>query len=90
MDTQILFGKAVSTHIKNKLSEEITKLKKKNIIPGLAAIIVGDDPASEVYVRNKAKAFRKNNCHSETFSLPSDTSENDFILASKIDQISSV
>ena len=59
MDTQILFGKAVSAHIKNELSKEIVKLKKKNIIPGLAAIIVGNDPASRVYVRNKSKTFKK-------------------------------
>ena len=79
MDTQILFGKAVSTHIKDELSKDIAKLKEKNITPGLAAIIVGNDPASKVYVRNKSKAFKNNGCYSETFSLPSDTLEKDLL-----------
>ena len=79
MDTQILFGKAVSAHIKDELSKDIAKLKKKNITPGLAAIIVGNDPASKVYVRNKSKAFKNNGCYSETFSLPSDTLEKDLL-----------
>ena len=79
MDTKILFGKAVSIHIKEKLSKDIACLKEKNIIPGLAAIIIGDDPASKVYVRNKSKTFKSNGCYSETFSLPTDTSEKDLL-----------
>ncbi len=79
MDTQILFGKPVSIHIKDELSKDIAKLKEVNIVPGLAAIIVGDDPASQVYVRNKSKAFKTNGCYSETFSLPVGTSEDDLL-----------
>lgn len=79
MDTQILFGKPVSIHIKDKLSRDIAKLKERNIVPGLAAIIVGNDPASKVYVRNKSRAFNKNHCYSETFSLPEDTSEDNLV-----------
>ena len=67
MDTKILFGKPVSIHIKDQLSKDIIELKEANIVPGLAAIIVGDDPASQVYVRNKSKAFKINGCYSETF-----------------------
>ena len=79
MVTKILFGKEVSSHIKDALSKEVVFLKEKGIIPGLAAIIVGDDPASQVYVRNKSKAFKSNGCYSETFSLPVDTSEDDLL-----------
>ena len=79
MDTQILFGKAVSARIRDELSKDIAMLKKRNIIPGLAAIIIGDDPASKVYVRNKSKTFMENDCYSETFSLPTNTSEKDLL-----------
>ena len=50
MATKLLMGKEVSSHIKKELSFSISKLKEQGVIPGLAAILVGDDPASEVYV----------------------------------------
>ena len=75
METIILKGKPVSLKIKDDLSLKISDLKKNNIIPSLAAIIVGDDAASKLYVSSKAKAFSKLGCHSEVFELPSDTSE---------------
>ncbi|MAO85544.1 MAG: bifunctional 5,10-methylene-tetrahydrofolate dehydrogenase/5,10-methylene-tetrahydrofolate cyclohydrolase, partial [Candidatus Marinimicrobia bacterium] len=75
METIILKGKPVSLKIKDDLSLKILDLKKNNIIPSLAAIIVGDDAASKLYVSSKAKAFSKLGCHSEVFELPSDTSE---------------
>ena len=76
IETQILKGNPVSERIRKSLCVRINKLATVNIIPGLAAILVGDDPASQVYVRNKSRAFKKLNCHSETFNLPSNTSEN--------------
>ena len=79
MDTKLLFGKPVSIHIKDQISKDIAKLKDMNVVPGLAAVIVGDDPASKVYVRNKAKTFKNNGCHSETFSLPANTSEENLL-----------
>ena len=75
METIILKGKPVSLKIKDDLALKISDLKKNNIIPSLAAIIVGDDAASKLYVSSKAKAFSKLGCHSEVFELPSDTSE---------------
>ena len=75
METKLLLGKVVSKYIKDELANKINSLKKDNIIPGLAALLVGNDPASEVYVRNKSKAFKNNYCYSETFSLPNDVSE---------------
>ena len=57
--TSILHGKIVADSIKEKLSHEITDLLNRNIIPKLAAIIVGNDPASEIYVNSKHKTFKK-------------------------------
>ena len=52
---------------------------QKTIIPKLVAIIVGDDPASKVYVNSKRKAFKKLDCLSESYCLSSDISESDLI-----------
>jgi len=79
MSAKLLLGKEVSAHIKQNLSEKIIDLRKKNIVPGLAAILVGNDPASQIYVRNKSKVFKSNRCYSETFLLPGDTSEKDLL-----------
>ena len=79
MSVKFLLGKEVSAHIKENLSKEIGTLKKKNVIPGLAAILVGEDPASQVYVRNKSKVFKKNHCYSETFLLKHDSTEKELL-----------
>ena len=79
MNTKILKGKDVSLKVKKDLSVIIKKLALKDVIPSLAAIIVGDDPASKLYVSSKAKAFSKLSCHSEVFSLPSDTTKQNLI-----------
>ena len=71
METLILKGKPVALKIKEQLSKKISKLKSKDIVPSLAAIIVGGNPASKLYVSSKAKTFSKLNCHSEIFELPS-------------------
>ena len=57
METLILKGKPVALKIKEQLSEKISKLRLKDIVPSLAAIIVGDNPASKLYVNSKAKTF---------------------------------
>ena len=51
--SQIIDGKLVSKQVRQRVKEETEKLKAKGITPGLAVIIVGDDPASQVYVKNK-------------------------------------
>ena len=53
---KLLMGKEVSARIKAELKTEVENLKKEGINPGLAVIIVGEDPASQVYVRNKERA----------------------------------
>ena len=52
----IMDGKALAKKIREQIKEEVDKLKEKNIFPKLAVIMVGEDPASKVYVRNKSKA----------------------------------
>ncbi|WP_418570895.1 tetrahydrofolate dehydrogenase/cyclohydrolase catalytic domain-containing protein, partial [Ruminococcus sp.] len=53
---QIIDGKAVSAKVKEEIRLETEKLKEQGIEIGLAVVIVGDDPASQVYVRNREKA----------------------------------
>lgn len=72
---QILSGKEVSARIKSELKTEVEKLKKEGINPGLAVVIVGDDPASRVYVNNKKKACDELGIYSEEYALSGDTTE---------------
>ncbi len=77
--TKILSGKDVSAAVYAKLQPRIQKLKHKGITPGLAVVLVGDDPASQVYVNSKSRIFNKLELLSETIKLPSDTSENELL-----------
>ncbi len=79
METLLLKGKPVSDSIRLSLEPRVQALIETGIVPKLAAIIVGDDPASQVYVRNKARAFRKLNCESQTYQLNSKSSEKDVL-----------
>lgn len=72
---QIIDGKAVSKQVRERVAEETAQLKKKGITPGLAVIIVGDDPASQVYVRNKERACEEVGFYSEKFALPENTTQ---------------
>ena len=79
-ETNILSGKVVSDAVYTALERRITALSTNHsAVPGLAAVIVGDDPASQVYVRNKTRRFRKMNLHSETIRLPEDTSQEELL-----------
>lgn len=76
--TVILDGKATAAAIRAELAEELTALTPKaGRPPGLAVILVGDDPSSHVYVRNKERACAGAGFRSETFRLPADTSQAD-------------
>ena len=86
-DPKILSGKDVSINVYKSLSKRIKLLKDKKIIPSLAVILVGDNPASSVYVRSKAKTFKKLNLFSKTFTLSSDVSSEDLLdLIFKLNQ----
>ena len=70
MSAQIIDGKALAASIKESLAPRIEKLKTNNIIPALTVILVGDDPASAVYVNNKANTFKALGLRSEVLQFP--------------------
>ena len=76
---KILDGKAVSAAVKEQVAEETAALKEKGIVPGLAVVIVGDDPASHVYVNNKKKACAQVGFHSEEYALPAQTTQEELL-----------
>ena len=69
----IIDGKIISSAIKARLKEEVAALNKQGISVRLAVILVGDDPASKVYVRNKKKACEELSIYSEEYVLPKST-----------------
>lgn len=71
----VIDGKAVSKAVRERVKAETAKLKEQGIVPGLAVIIVGDDSASQVYVRNKEKACEEVGFYSEKFALPASTTQ---------------
>ena len=79
MAAKIIDGKAVSASVKAAVAEETARLAGQGLVPGLAVIIVGDDPASRVYVNNKKKACAAVGFHSEEYALPADTSEEELL-----------
>ena len=79
-ETNILSGKVVSDAVYAALEDRIKALSDNHsAVPGLAAVIVGKDPASQVYVRNKTRRFRNMNLHSETIRLPEETSQKELL-----------
>ena len=82
----LIDGKLVSEKTREKIRLDVASFKEKyNTAPGLAVIVVGDDPASAVYVRNKHKACLSVGINSYQIELPSDISEEE--LLSKIDEL---
>lgn len=81
----IIDGKAVSVSVKNQVKLECEELKKKGITPGLAVIIVGNDPASQVYVRNKERACEECGFHSVKYALDANTTQEE--LNALIDEL---
>ena len=77
---EIIDGKKVSEYIRNEIADGVEKLKEETgITPGLAAVLVGEDPASEIYVRNKRKACANAGMHSEEHKLPAETTEEELL-----------
>ncbi len=70
---QIIDGKALAKSIRQELKEEVDKLKEKNIKPKLAVILVGDDKASKIYVKNKSRACEEVGIDYEEHILSTDT-----------------
>ena len=85
MNTSILSGVEASKALYNSLEDRIAILKKQSIIPGLAAVLVGNNPASEIYVRNKTKKFEALGLKTDLFRLDENVSEEE--LLSLIDKL---
>lgn len=81
----LLNGKELAQKLQQEMTQEVTELKKKGLQPGLAVILVGEDPASQVYVRNKERAANNIGMYSVVYRLPETTSEADLIT--KIEEL---
>ncbi len=79
MTPTIIDGKKISADVRAQVAAETAQLKEQGIVPGLAVIIVGDDPASRVYVNNKKKACAELGFYSEEFALPATTTQQELI-----------
>jgi len=79
MRTKILYGKPVADAIRKKLKLEISKLFKKKIIPNLSVILIGENPASKIYVNTKHRTFLKYNCKSVIYKFEDSTNEKEII-----------
>ncbi len=76
MPAQIISGTEIAKQIREELKQEIAELKEThNLVPGLVTVLVGDDPASQVYVGSKVKTCEALGVYSERYDLPADTSE---------------
>ena len=75
MTAKIIDGKQIAAEMRNEVAVRVDRLKSRGVMPGLAVVIVGEDPASQVYVRNKALASSGVGMHSEVHALSADTSQ---------------
>lgn len=75
----IIDGKAISRKVKEELKAEVEHLSELGIVPGLAVVIVGNDPASRVYVNNKKKACDEVGIYSEEHALPEETTQEELL-----------
>ncbi len=92
MPAQIISGTEIAKQIREELKQEIAKLKEKhNLIPGLATVLVGEDPASQVYVGQKEKTSNVLGIYSERYNLSADTSEGELLtLIDKLNKDSKI
>ena len=74
-EAKILSGKDVASSVYNKLNKRILSLSGKGIRPGLCVVLIGNDPASQIYVRTKTKKLKSLGLLSEAVFLPKDVSE---------------
>ena len=85
MAAKILDGKVLSAEIREEVSRRVEALKQRGVTPGLAVILVGDDPASEIYVRNKGKGCEETGMLSRTVKM--DASVTQEALEAEIDRL---
>ncbi len=82
---QIIDGKKISAQIREEIAAEVAQMKAEGTVPGLAVIIVGENPASKVYVRNKGKGCAEVGMYSEIIEMAEETTQAE--LLSKIDEL---
>lgn len=76
---KLIDGKVISAAVKQSVADEVSVLKEQGIVPGLAVIIVGEDPASKVYVANKEKACEQIGMKSLKYALPESTTNEELL-----------
>ena len=81
MTARIIDGKAISAQVREDVAERVRFLAKRHVQPGLAAVLVGDDAASKIYVASKQKACADVGMHSERVDLPAGASQQDVLDA---------
>ena len=72
-------GKAVAAKIRAQVAQDVEALKARGICPGMAVVLVGDDPASKIYVNNKKKACAETGIYSEEHLLPAETTQEELL-----------
>lgn len=85
MAAKILDGKVMSESLRKEIAERVEKLKERGVTPGLAVILVGNDPASEIYVRNKGNGCAETGMYSRTLQMPAETTQEE--LENAIEQL---
>ncbi len=76
---EIIDGKAIAARLREEIRQDVIRLKEKQVTPGLAVVLVGDDPASRVYVSMKEKACAEAGIFSDEHKLPAETGEQDLL-----------
>jgi methylenetetrahydrofolate dehydrogenase (NADP+) / methenyltetrahydrofolate cyclohydrolase len=79
MAARIIDGAGVARSVREEMAAEVARLRAEGTIPGLAVVLVGSDPASEVYVRSKARACRDAGMHSRVLHLPAETTAEELL-----------
>ena len=85
MSANILSGKTMSEELRAEIASRVSALKERGLTPGLAVILVGNDPASEIYVRNKGNGCTEVGMYSRTINMPAETTQEE--LESAIDAL---
>ncbi len=79
MSAKIIDGKGISAQIRAELKEKVAGLKEKGVVPSLTVILVGDDPGSQVYVRNKERACREAGMVGQVIRMPAETTREELL-----------
>lgn len=83
----LIDGKKIANEIRNEISQQVHSIRDRGIVPHLTVILVGEDPASQVYVKNKGKACEKVGISSETLKYPANIKQDDLIqIIKKLNQ----